>query len=147
MKLEELERRLRADMTRDAAQWGGKVLLHREVQLPSRARSPSLRPPHAGPAAAPRAVPSRASPLQLGSEVQAAASSGQQSAGDGTPASGVPSSKVVLVETAALLYVLAVITVAAPQTQIGRVIWQDGLHCIVCSLPWAARCWQPHLGP
>ncbi len=90
MKLEELERRLRADMTRDAAQWGGKVLLHREVQLPLRSRSPSMRPPHhAGPTAAPRAVPGRASPLQLVSEVQAAASSGQQPAGDGMQDAGV----------------------------------------------------------
>ena len=35
-KLEDLERRLRADMWSEAAHWGGKVLLHREVETRSR---------------------------------------------------------------------------------------------------------------
>lgn len=34
MKLEELERRLRNDVTHEAMVWGGRVLLHK-VRLPS----------------------------------------------------------------------------------------------------------------
>ena len=47
-----------------------------------------------------------------------------------------------VVEMAALLSALAAITVAAPRTQVGRVIWQTGLYRVVCSLPWAAGCWH-----
>ncbi len=36
---------------------------------------------------------------------------------------------------------------AAPRTQVGRVMWQAGLFCVICGLPWMAGCWQPHLGP
>lgn len=60
-KLEDLERRLRADMLAEASNWGGKVLLHREVAagptpLKMRAGSalggpsrPPSRPPSRGP--------------------------------------------------------------------------------------------------
>ncbi len=40
--MEDLERRLRADMLAEAAAWGGKVLLHREV--PSNAAAPGATP-------------------------------------------------------------------------------------------------------
>jgi hypothetical protein len=49
MKLEDLERRLRADMLAEAGAWGGRVLLHREVAAPRRAPTPSpLRPARGG---------------------------------------------------------------------------------------------------
>ncbi len=41
VKLEELERRLRADLMKEAIAWGGRVLLHHEVPL-AEAMSPSF---------------------------------------------------------------------------------------------------------
>ena len=43
-RLEELEKRLEADMLSEAATWGGKLLLHREVYQPS--PPPHLQAPH-----------------------------------------------------------------------------------------------------
>lgn len=55
-KLEDLERRLQGDMLAEAAAWGGRVLLHREVAAPAAAdvdahvaaASPLPAPPSAG---------------------------------------------------------------------------------------------------
>ena len=33
VKLEELERRLRNDLTKESSNWGGRLLLHREVKI------------------------------------------------------------------------------------------------------------------
>ncbi|PSC67685.1 paladin isoform X1 [Micractinium conductrix] len=48
VKLEDLERRLRADMLAEAAAWGGKVLLHREVATPAPTPLRPLRLPTRG---------------------------------------------------------------------------------------------------
>eukprot|EP00887_Chlorella_sp_A99_P002448 scaffold10.g2448.t1 len=77
VKLEDLERRLRADMAAEAAAWGGKVLLHREVASTARAGGggggglPGLRTPAGAPP--PAADAGRASPAQA----QAAQAAGQ----------------------------------------------------------------------
>eukprot|EP00884_Botryococcus_braunii_P001844 jgi/Botrbrau1/11660/Bobra.168_2s0015.2 len=42
VKLEELERRLRGDLMKEAIQWGGRVLLHSEIPL-TEAMSPTVR--------------------------------------------------------------------------------------------------------
>lgn len=48
MKLEDLERRLRADMLSEAGCWGGKVLLHREVHAPPSSVAAALAAAGAG---------------------------------------------------------------------------------------------------
>lgn len=42
VKLEDLERRLRGDLMKEAIQWGGRVLLHSEIPL-AEAMSPTVR--------------------------------------------------------------------------------------------------------
>jgi hypothetical protein len=72
-KLEDLERRLRADMLAEAAAWGGRVLLHREVPTPLR-----------GTPSGPLSLKRRASLAGTGARAAAGEAGGQS--GGGGPA-------------------------------------------------------------
>ncbi|KAL4440251.1 hypothetical protein ABPG75_003252 [Micractinium tetrahymenae] len=79
-KLEDLERRLRADMLAEAAAWGGKVLLHREV--PSNgAAGPTPRRPLSRAGSRASEVP--AAPADSGSHGAAAAGAAEEAGAEG----------------------------------------------------------------
>lgn len=63
VKLEELERRLRNDLTQEAMVWGSRVLLHREV-APAQAHGPLTRASTPSASHSPRRSPRRSPSLQ-----------------------------------------------------------------------------------
>ncbi len=106
-KLEDLERRLRADMLAEASNWGGKVLLHREVAAgptPLKMRSASaLGGPTPRPSRPPSRPPSRGpggAPAGAAAAAGAAADSGAAGAAAATDAAGTAGAAAGLSEAA-----------------------------------------------